>query len=233
MATFKTMVPDIHELKLDFGFVLLLFDRFTHSQQLVGQTAVRLMNMPKVRPFMPFEKRAEATFLFSGLPPADYTVQVRSNEQTSDGRLAYYLPIDFPITIPMPHALWPAFPDITLADQDKLPDDPAQPVAYRAQRQAAALQPSTAYPFPAGATLVRGRILADGLPLSGAVVRRPGDELTYQTETGGEFVLFFENVSGVGETITLSATHAPHPDQTQDIKIRRGMTVATNIVMTS
>jgi hypothetical protein len=232
MATFQTKVPDVHELKLDFGFVLMLFDRFTHSQQLVGQTAVRLMNRPQTRPFMPFEKTAEATFLFLRLPPGDYTVQVRSNEQTSDRKPAYYLPVDVPITIPMPHSLWPAFPDITLANQNKLLDDPAQPAAYRAQRQAATLQPSTAYPFPAGATLIRGTVLADGVPLQGAIVHSTGDKLSYQTGTDGEFVLFFENVSGVGATITLVATHPPHPDQRQDIKIHRGMTVATNIAMT-
>jgi hypothetical protein len=132
----------------------------------------------------------------------------------------------------MPHPLWPAFPDITLADQDKLLDDPAQPAAYRAQRQAATLQPSTAYPFPIGATLVRGIVLADGVPLAGATVRHSGAEQMYQTGSDGEFVLFFENVSGVAERITLLATHSPHPRRTQKIEVHRGMTVATNIVMT-
>jgi hypothetical protein len=236
MATFKTQVPDIHELKLDFGFALLLYDGFTRSQQLVGQITVRLKDKPTIKPFTPFEKTAEATFLFFGLPPGDYTVQVRSNERTPEARPAYYLPADIPITIPMPHVLWPAFPDITLADQDKLPDDPGQPAAYRAQRKAATLQPSTAYPFPAGATLVRGKVLAAGVPLLDAVVT-DSNQLNYQTGTyrtgsDGEFVLFFENVSGaIDTTITLLATHEARPNKRTDVKVRRGITAVTNIEM--
>jgi hypothetical protein len=127
--------------------------------------------------------------------------------------------------------IWPAFPDINLADSTKPLDDPTQNPAYRAQRLAATLQPSTSYPFPAGSTLVRGTVFANGAPLAGATVQCVAEKQQYLTDEGGEFVLFFTQISGVGETITLQATHALHPTVQQNTDVHRGMTVATNIVL--
>jgi len=114
---------------------------------------------------------------------------------------------------------------------------------YRTQYLAASLRPSAAYPFPDGATLVRGRVLAGAAPLPGATVKLvnvpdlPGPKVRrekdqqYRTGEDGEFVLFFPEVIGARETFTLRASHSARPDVDRDVEVRRGMTVATNIVM--
>jgi len=206
------------------ALAIMLFDGFTHTSELIGAPLVRLAGSARV----PFQKRPDATFLFFDIPPGVHTVQVRDGQA---GRKPYYLPADIPVTLPMPHPLWPAFPDVTLANADKLLDDPTQPDAYRAQRSAATLQPTTAYPFPEGATLVRGRVVVGNLPLSGARVRRVGDPLEFPTGDDGEFVLFFPRLSGSSETIVLRASHATHADTDQQVKVLRGTTVTTTIRM--
>jgi len=226
MAQFKTISHDMRELRL--GFALMLFDRFSRINRLVGNTTVRFANKPSVKPFLPFQKVPEAMFLFfEPLPPGAYTLEVRSEVDN----IPYYLPADIPIVLPMPNSRWPAFPDLSLADASKPLDDPAQPAAYRTQRSAVTLQPSTAYPFPVGATLVRGTVLVDTVPLAAAMVRRVGDDMAYTTGADGEFVLFFPHVHGMVETITLRASHPLHVDRDRAIQVRRGLTVATTIRM--
>jgi hypothetical protein len=230
MANFKTRFPDIQEQKLAFG--LTLFDRFTRASQLVGKTTVRLADMPPVPPFLPFQKSPEAIFLFSGLAPGNYRVEVRSNEADQGSNdPPYYAPVDIAVTLPMPHPRWPAFPDALLADQRKPLDDPTQIAAYRQQRALATLQPTTAYPFPEDAILVRGRVLAGGLPLAQATVEVDGGDLNYATGADGEYVLFFTRMTGVTQTVTLRAVHALHAPVTRTVGLQRGMTVAANIEM--
>jgi hypothetical protein len=246
------MEPEISELQLSLA--LLLYDGFTGAQQLIGDIAVSLFAETLASPLQErfsspppgsqvtrqrmFQKTPDATFLFFGLLPGAYAVEVRSNNASSDKTPPYYLPADFsvnvtdlPIIVAAPEPIWPAFPDIKLADETKPLDDPTQPQVYRVQRRAATLQPTTAYPFPAGSTLVRGTVFANGVPLAGAKVQRVGDDLSYPTGDDGGFVLFLTQISGIGETIILQATHALHPPVQQQTKVHRGMTVATNIVM--
>jgi hypothetical protein len=226
MVKFKTTSLDTRELRLSLA--LTLFDGFSRTSRLVGHTTVRFADKPLVRPFLPFQKAPEAIFLFfEPLPPGAYTVEIRSEEDDPP----YYLPADVSVVLPMPNPLWPAFPDVSLADQNKPLDDPTQPAAYRAQRAAVTLQPSTAYPFPVGATLVRGRVIADAMPLAAAMVRRGGDDMAYTTGEDGEFVLFFPGINGMAETVTLRASHPLHVDVDHTVQIRRGMTVATIISM--
>lgn len=234
MASVDATGQDIRELKLSFA--LLLYDGFTGAQRLLGSIAVSLTAKPRL---LPIQKAPQATFLFFGLAPGMYAFQVRSNEGAPDRTPQYYLPATVPITVSdlsdpaMAHKpIWPAFPDIHLADLGKPLDDPAQPPAYRAERRAATLQPAVAYPFPAGATLVRGHVLAKGKPVAGAIVQRIGDHLQYPTGENGEFVLFFKDLSGIGETITLQATH-PLKTVEQTVEVQRGMTVSTAMVMDS
>jgi hypothetical protein len=230
MANFRTVIPDILDLRLDFG--LILFDQFTRTNRLFGTTTVRLADSPLVKPFLPFSKASQAIFLFFRLPPGNYRVEVRSNEAGQGiNDPPYYLQVDVPITLPMPHPLWPAFPDALLANQNLPLDDPGQSAAYRQQRALATLQPTTAYPFPEDATLIRGRVLAGNLPLSEARVGVAGSDLKYPTGDDGEFVIFFTRLNGVSETVTLRAEHALYPAVNQDVLVRRGMTVATKIVM--
>jgi hypothetical protein len=223
------MTPDTQLLRLALG--ILLFDDFTGAQQLAGAIVVRMAARPAIKPFRPFEKES-GIYLFFDLPAGVYTIEVRSNR---DGQLnelpPFYFPADLNITLPMPHSLWPAFPDLALADDTKPLDDPAQPAAYRTQRQTATLRPTAAYPFPAGATLVRGTVFAGAIPLSGATVRRTGSATGYTTAENGEFVLSFPNINGSSQTISLLATHPLHPDVNENVAVQRGMSTATNLIM--
>jgi hypothetical protein len=241
---FKTAVPDTRDLTL--AVALMLSDRFTEANELTGLVTVRVANQPSVKPFVPTQKYGEATFLFFDLPAGAHTLEIRSNREAADDEQreslsselvyfrnepAYYLGVDIPIVLPPAHALWPAFPDLLLADQTKPLDDPTQPAVFRQQRAAAMLQPTTAYPFSFGATLVRGEVQSAGAPLADASVRRVGDDLDYRTGPDGQFVLFFKSVSGASEMVTLRASHAAHPDLDQIVVIRRGMTVVQDLAM--
>jgi len=248
---FATIEPDVNELQLSLA--LTLYDGFTGAHELIGDIAVSIFNemlaSPIQAPGSPpltgqsarqwiFRKTPDAIFLFFGLAPGAYTFEVRSNSASRDKKPSYYLPTDvsfdvndLPAVVAAQKPVWPAFPDINLADQTKPLDDPTQPETYRVQRQAATLQPTTAYPFPADATLVRGTVFANGVPLAGTKVQRIGEDLSYLTVGDGAFVLFLTEISGTGTIITLQATHALHPPVQQKIKVHRGMTVATNIVM--
>lgn len=246
MAELKTLNPDLREQKLVFA--LMLLDRFTETNQPLGKLSVRIADQPFEPPFVPAQQPGQASFFFFDLPAAAYTLQVRSNR---DGRLAdaippqedaapyylseppYYFPVDIPIVIPPANGQWPAFPDLLLADQSKPLDDPTQPAPFRDQRTRCILQPTTSYPFPSGASLLRGRVLAGGNPLGNARVRRIdiNDGLEYRTGLDGYYLLFFKNVKGLDEQITIRASHAFHPDIDQPVTVRRGMTVTQKIVM--
>ena len=249
---FLTIEPDVAEVQL--GLALMLYDGFTGAQELIGEISVSLsyetLTSPLTSPLAsppdffqptlnkPIRKPPLATFLFFGLLTGDYIAQVRSNNDSPGQTPPFYLPADIsitvsdlPITVPVQPPIWPAFPDIKLADSTKPLNDPTQNAAYRAQRLAATLQPTTAYPFPVGSTLVRGTVFANGVALAGATVQSPAADLQYVTGADGGFVLFFTQISGVQQPITLQATHALHPAVSQSTDVHRGMTVTTNIVM--
>ncbi len=221
MPELVTQYSEFLELKL--ALALQLSDRFTRQPQLVGETTVQVAGHRAT----PFQKLPGATFLFFELAPGAYTIEVRSSKDTP-----YYRAVNIPVLVPSPDPLWPAYPDISVADKTKPLDDPTQSAAYRAQRALAALQPTAKYPFPEGASLVRGTVYAGQVPLAGARVRRVGDDLEYVTATEGEFVLFFDRVKGTGQkNVTLRASHPFRPDVDVMVDLRRGMTVAKSIVM--
>jgi hypothetical protein len=233
------VASDVREL--DLSFAVLLYDGFTGEQRLRGQVVVSLAaDKPRNLRFLSFQKKPEATFLFFGLSPGTYNLQVRSNNGWSDRMFPYYLPADISITVADPPNLiagqspiWPVFPNPSLADRGKPLDDPTQPAPFAVQRRAATLQPAVGYPFPAGATLVRGHVFANRKPVAEAKVQRVDDDLQYPTDDNGEFVLWFKSLLGLGETITLQATHTLHPTLKQVVEVQRGSTVSTTFVMDS
>ena len=249
---FGTIEPDVSEVQLRLA--LMLYDGFTGGQELVGEITISLSYEPLTSPLSsplnsplpsfelavkpPYRKGPQAVFLYFGLLTGEYIAHVRSNLDSPQQTPPYYLPADIsitvaelPVTNPVQQPIWPAFPDINLADNTKPLDDPTQNPAYRAQRLAATLQPSTAYPFPPDSTLVRGTVYANGTPLAGATVQSSAAESPYVTTADGGFVLFFTQLNGLDQTVTLQATHALHPAVQQNIDVHRGMTVTTNIVM--
>ena len=211
---------DTSELGPDLG--VLLFDGYTGQSRLLGDTSVILVGGRS----LPYQKVPESTYLFYAVRRGNYTVQVRSAEESP-----YYLGVDIPITLPMPNSLWPAFPDVTLADLSKPLDDPAQPAAYRAQRDLAGLRPSTAYPFPADATLVRGTVSSRTVPVAGAMVQNLGGNERYLTGGDGGFVLPLSRPVGMIGKITVRASHPIYPTFQQDVTVRRGATTGLNIDM--
>ena len=175
MPKFNMTSPDVRELQP--WMVLQLRDAFTDSNVLQGNVNVSIGSRSPL-----FQKQSEATFVFAKNPlNGNYTVTVSSTPDEP-----YYLPASIPITLPFPvraNTNWPqpwiGYPDVTLADPSLTLDDPSQSAAYLAQRELAGLQPTTAYPFPAGATLVRGQVTSAGAPVGGALVSlaltaRPG-----------------------------------------------------------
>jgi hypothetical protein len=212
--------PDTNLLSLDLA--VLLFDGYTGGSQLFGNPSVLLAGLPSA----PYQKAPLSTYLFFGVRPGSYTVQVRSSDVAP-----CYLGVDIQVTLPMPNPLWPAFPDVTLADQSKPLDDPTQPTAYLAQRDLAALKPTTSYPFPANATLIRGTVTSGGTLLLGSLVQHLGADESYLTGAEGQFVLALERPVGLKGTIAVRASHPIHPDVDVTVAVDRGTTTAVNIDM--
>jgi hypothetical protein len=233
MPSVLRSTPDVRELSV--ALELFLYDAFTGSGRLAGPVVARLAGRGQV----PLQKRPEAAFAFFGLPPGDYVVRVRS-----DPDAPYYQDADIPVTLPFPDPRWPAFPDhLTLADLSRPLDDPRQTAEFLAERQRATLRPTTAYPFPPGATLVRGTVRAGGAPLAGATVggtfeveTEPGvvelrQAVPYVTAAAGEYVLFFNDFAQDVEAVRVEATHPNYGAAARDAEVRHGTTAVVDFEM--
>jgi hypothetical protein len=206
-------------IQVTLQFALLLRDGFASSDQLLGDVQVSCGAIDGRR------KDASGAFLFFDLAPGACRFNV-----TSDLDTPYYQPTALNINVPMPSPAWPAFPDRTLADPTLPLGDPGQTAAYQAQRAQATLLPTTAYPFPAGATLVRGTIQHGGQPLPAATVQQQGStDPAYTTASDGQFVLFVSNPPAVPQQITVNATHPGLAGGNVTVTIVRGLTVSTTI----
>ncbi len=212
--------PELLQTK---GFALQLFDGFSGESQLEGELAVSILGRKP-----PFEKPDSATFVFLDLDAGLWTISVLPSSRTP-----YYSPVTIPVSLPMADPLWQAYPDVSLADLSKPLDDPTQPAPYRAQRALATLQPTPSYPFPSDATLVRGTVLAGGQPLAGVTVLRVGDASGTLSDASGEFVLFFDDVSDLGQPATIRASHPLQAGSVDvPVTLRLGTTVSIQMVMT-
>jgi hypothetical protein len=222
--------PDVREFSVALGVFLL--DGFTGGAALAGPVVVRLAGWPRA----PLEKPAQAVFAFFDLPAGDYVVQVRSDPDSP-----YYQDADIPVTLPFPDPRWPAFPDVTHANPNLPADDPGQTAEFLAERKQATLLPTTAYPFPAGATLVRGTVRAGGAPLAGATVTGsfdvqtdPGTTVTrqalpYLTGRSGEYVLFFTGFAKGVQTVHVAASHPAYgAAPPQDVNVGFATTAAAD-----
>jgi hypothetical protein len=242
MASLETVFSEPRQLTL--GLALFLFDGFTDRNELLGlysarehevndealthetagrarvgrYTTVRIAT----RRFVPRRRESEATFLFFGLPAGAHTFEVRS---------PYYAPLDLTLTVPRPDPKWPAFPDVTLANEALPLESPLQPAAYRSQRASVTLQPSVRYPFPGGTTLVRGAVRSGGQVLEGATVRRQGSTRDAATDVNGEYVLYFNDIAGTGQNVTLEALHPLHPTVSAPVALVRGLTVVKEFAL--
>ncbi len=205
------------------GFALQLYDGFTGRQRLEGEVTISIAGQRA-----PLEKTDSSTCVFIDIVPGAYSIAVRPSDRTP-----YYLPVTVPVSLPMPDPRWQAYPDLSLADRSKPLDDPGQPAAYKAQRALATLVPTPHYPFPDGATLLRGTVLAGGTPLAGATVLRVGDDTGTISDANGEFVLFFDDVGGLGKAATIRAGHGLQVGSVDvPVTLQRGTTVSIQMVLT-
>jgi len=202
------------------SFALLLRDNLTFADALAGDVEVTAGSRTGQR------KGTTGAFLFSSLGNGPISLSVRSAPNTP-----YYLPTDIPVTIPMPSVLWPAFPDITLANPSLDLWDPKQPPAYRTQFLQACLAPSIAYPFDSGATLARGTVTnsVTKQAQAGVTVDSPGSTLPYVTSADGQFVLVFQQPPALPTLITIRAQRPGQPDVDAQITLRRAATVTLQI----
>jgi hypothetical protein len=200
-------------------FALLLRDGFANSDQLQGDVTAVSGTIDGE------QKDSSGAFLFYDLKPGAQTIAVSSGTDTP-----YYLSATIKVTVPKPPALWPAFPDVTLANKALLLSDPAQTAEYILQRQAATLQPTTNYPFPAGSTLIRGTVLHGGLPLAGASVQQAGGtDPAYITGADGQFVLYSSSPPAIPQSVTVNATQGAFAGSAK-VTVIRGLTVSATTI---
>jgi len=203
MATSNMAVPDASELSPQL--VLLLWDGFTGASVMAGDIVVQ------IGAAKPQFQAGPGQFVFGQLANGSYTASVNSAPSEP-----YYVPASIPLTLPFPRPTdtlwdqpptWVGYPDIVLADPDKMLDDPGQTAAYLGQRALATLSPTTAYPFPAGTTLLRGLVAASGVPLSGALVT------TSPLAQPGQYSVVVSSPSGVTSVAqSLTVVNAPVTD---------------------
>ena len=200
-------------------FALRLRDRLTLLDALTGDVAVSAGAQTGWR------KDSSGTFLFFDLPNGPVTFAVRSSVDTP-----YYRPTDIAVTLPVGSPLWPAFPDITLADPTLMLSDPGQPGPYRTQFLQCALLPAIAYPFDAGATLLRGMVMQAGAAVPAATVFDvPGNALAFTTGDDGQFALVWTNPPATPTATTIRTQRSGHPDVDTVVTIRRGVTASVVI----
>jgi hypothetical protein len=207
--------------KIVLSFALLLRDGFADSDQLLGEVSVSADGIAGQR------KGMSGAFLFFGLSAGQHTFAIGSGPGTP-----YYTPAQILATQPMPDPLWPAYPDIKLADPGLPLGDLGQKAAYVKQRQAATLLPSTSYPFPGDATLIRGTVTHGGQPLAGATVQSAQPRtFPYTTSADGQFVLFLTGVAGSPKPLALTAKHAGMADGNASVTPLPGSTAVVTIEM--
>ena len=216
---FPITQPEVIDVTLQFA--LQLRDGYADSDQLLGRVTAASGGVNGE------QKDSSGTFLFYDLQPGAQNISV-----SSDSKTPYYLPNQVAVNVPMPSPLWPVFPDITIADPTLPLGDPGQTPAYKVERLAATLFPTTAYPFPAGATLIRGTVLHNNQPLAATTVQRTGGtDPAYVTGADGQFVLYLSNPPVLPLPVTITAQHAGFANGNANITVLRGLTVSVMINM--
>lgn len=105
------------------------------------------------------------------------------------------------------------------------PPNPKSPVV------SATLNPTTSYPFPPTATLVRGYVLSNNSPVAGVLVSAPGAGMNYTTGKDGEYVLFFASLTGMSQSITVTATPPGGAAKSVAVQVQRATTVSLAITL--
>jgi hypothetical protein len=191
-----------------------VLDTFTNARATV-RLLVQLKERPRVAPGL----NTRGIFSFEDVPNGNYTLITEPDRVTAD---YYFLqpalgnpwPNSFetPVTLPLPNP----------------------PVV------AVSLAPNPSYPFPAGSTLLRGRVTqnAGAQPAAGAVVSAQYDQadpadpqnstiavtVETQSDLSGEYVLFFQEMPKPTQAIQVLGQFQGQPIQ-HAVNIREGRTV--------
>lgn len=110
------------------------------------------------------------------------------------------------------------------------------------------LKPTPAYPFPRGATLIRGTVRdTDGKLVPGATVKVVGKEVENKTTEKGEFVLYFKNLTeediikinnkhyvrrNGSRRLMIRASHPDYVSKMNNTEVEEGRTASLNIEIT-
>lgn len=240
--------PTIDSRLLQVSFAAMLRDGFTGAGEFAGSLTAQLEQRttgpaPEFRTVRSPATRSGATFVFTGLRPGDYRVTISSNTDPRDHLPPYYNEIQLEFTVP----------DLDPDEFERQLSDPEFRKTLH-NEVPADLVPTVDYPFPPGATLIRGRVAKDdgspgGLPLADVLMTGrstapdPGgsapENVRGRTNAQGQYVLAFRRVSGrvsidadhtelnPGQTATVTAHHPAHPLPVETT-IRRGMTTTVN-----
>ncbi len=192
-----------------------LIDDFTRRQPEMNLRVRLRPVLAAVPPPRPV-RGASGAYCFEDVPNGNYTLTV----ETEGTRPLIYLMPPLPITIPLP-----ALPDPTI---------PLVEIV---------LTPSSAYPYPPDATLVRGVVtqLGTGDPVPDALVNAtydqvdPADELLTvlanvetRADIDGQFALFFRRLPAHTQNVTITAAQGGNQVQAP-VMITEGATQTVNL----
>jgi hypothetical protein len=134
---------------------------------------------------------------------------------------------------------WPTNFERRVSVAPYVPPVPALPVKEQPPLELVILTPTPAYPFPANATLIRGKVLPAGNAILRAVVSTDYDEVDPQdstqtvqvhvetiTDPEGEFALFFRRLPLRNQAITLQAVRNGPP-----VLVNTQITEGTTVVI--
>jgi len=232
--------------RTDLSLAVLVNDAFTRRLEFDGITFQDVLQQPLIRvdvslkelpDFKPI-RGAGGSYCFEGtetvtidgnvvvrvaIPNGNYTLIIKPDSTSGNFYNLQPRPGDpwtdafeRPITLPMPNPLLPL--------------------------ETVTLSPTPAFPFPANATLVRGRVIQNGAPLPLAVVDATYNEVDpndtsltvpWQIETisdrEGEFVLFFKNLPTRTQPVLVRATKGADQDQVATV-ITEGTTLNNQVL---
>jgi len=220
--------------RLELSLAVAVVDAFTDRQPEID-VRVRLKELPQIKPF----RTDRGFFVFEGretvkvngteiprvgIPDGNYTLVIEPD--LSAGDWFYLQPaagdpwtntFERPITLPLPNPLRPL--------------------------EEVKLSPKSSYPFPANATLVRGKVRQGGANVAEAVVSTTYDEVdpadTSQTlsvmvetltDREGDFVLFFKKLPLKTQTVTIEAIKGGPAVPMPGVVITEGTTLKNQII---
>jgi hypothetical protein len=212
----------------DVVLVVQVLDSVTQRFPVV-RLRVRLKELPAIRPILSnnsfhcFQKRPieilDGRPTTDEIPPGNYTLIIEPDPTSAN---QYFL-----------EPRQPADPWTTSFER---PIVLPAPVPFHPLRVDVHLSPTPAYPFPANATLVRGRVFRAGVEVPTAEVSTDYNEVDSIdptqlnpvhvrtiTDRNGEYVLFFQRLPAKTQNITVTAAKNG-PPRTTAVTITEGKT---------